>query len=204
MFHSGIKAAALIEDIKNEVDVALPIENRLYVQWINATEQMLYTEIIKEQHDIFVPFPDDDVIDLSQLVVEYNQGSIKFDDIYAVYCDDKQLIHTTLTSGKIFNDTYYKNNDNLCLNVENESDSSIRIVYFIRPLLKSVDKNGNVQDSEIMLPIEFIELIKAKLRGEAYRIMNENTYAANWLAEYNMLLENFKAWIEYRKPQFGI
>ena len=64
MFHSGIKAAKLIEDVKNEVDVALPIENRLYTQWINAAEQMLYTEIIKEQHDFTVPYPTDKLIDL--------------------------------------------------------------------------------------------------------------------------------------------
>lgn len=202
MFHSGIKAAKLIEDVKNEVDVALPIENRLYIQWINAAEQMLYTEIIKEQHDFTLPCPTDKIIDLSAVEVEYNQSPVRYEDIYTVYCGGVQLIHSTLTSGKIFSDTYYRYDDKLCINSSGGDD--VRVVYFIRPALKSVDKNDGVQDAEIMLPTEFIDLIKTKLRGEAYRIMNENTLAANWLNEYNALLENFKIWVAEKQPQFGM
>lgn len=201
MFRSGIKAANLIEDVKNEVDVALPIENRLYTQWINTVEQMLYTEIIKEQHDFVLPYPTDNMIDLSSVGTAYNQSPIRYEDIYTVYCDNVQLIHSTLTSGKIFTDTYYRCDDKLCIN---SSGDNVRVVYFIRPALKSVDKNDGVQDAEIMLPTEFVELIKTKLRGEAYRIMNENTLAANWLNEYNALVENFKIWVAGKQPQFGM
>lgn len=201
MFHSGIYAAELIEDIKNEVDVALPIENAAYVRWLNNLEQMLYTEIIKEQHEINMECPEDMLVDLSAIEVEYNQSPIRYEDIYAVFADGVQLIHSTQASGNTFENTYFKKTDKLALNC---NGNNIRAIYYIRPALKGVDKNGNVQSGEIMLPIEFIELAATKLRGEAYRIMNENALAANWLNEHNMLLENFKVWIADKKPQFGI
>ena len=49
MFDSGISAADLIADIITEADVAYPITNRSYVGWLTALEQLIYSEIIKEQ-----------------------------------------------------------------------------------------------------------------------------------------------------------
>ena len=55
-----------------------------------------------------------------------------------------------------------------------------------------------------MLPPELIDLAKAKLRGEAYKLANEDGLAAKWLNDYNVLLETFKVWIQSKAPAFGI
>ena len=55
-----------------------------------------------------------------------------------------------------------------------------------------------------MLPVEFIDLVKAKLRGEAYKLANEDNHAAKWLNDYNTLLETFKAWIADKSANFGM
>ena len=55
-----------------------------------------------------------------------------------------------------------------------------------------------------MVPVEFIDLVKAKLRGEAYKLVNEGEIAAMWLNDYNILLETFKAWISEKAPNFGM
>ena len=52
MFDSGIKASVLIEQIENEADIAIPIAKESYVLWLNALEQLLYTELIQEQGKI--------------------------------------------------------------------------------------------------------------------------------------------------------
>ena len=203
MFHSGIQASEMIADITSEVDVALPIENRRYTQWLNTVEQMLYTEVIKEQHEAVFDMPSGGLIDLSEAdIVEYEQDKLRYDDVYTVFCGDTQLIRSTLTSGRIFPDTYYRDND--ALHINSEAGDEVRVIYLIRPALKGVDANDNVKSGEVMLPPEWCEMVSARLRGEAYRIMNENVLAANWLAEYNALLENFKIWIANRMPQFGI
>ena len=56
----------------------------------------------------------------------------------------------------------------------------------------------------VMVPLEFIDLVKAKLRGEAYKLANEDVLSAKWLNDYNILLENFKMWISEKNSNFGI
>ena len=80
----------------------------------------------------------------------------------------------------------------------------IRIIYFVKPKLNAVDENDNIEPGNVMLPIEFIDLVKAKLRGEAYKLSNEDSLAAKWLNDYNILLETFKAWLNSKQPNFGM
>ena len=50
MFDSGISVKDLIEELKTtEVDIALEIPNATYVSWLNSLQQLIYSEIIKEQ-----------------------------------------------------------------------------------------------------------------------------------------------------------
>ena len=195
MFDSGISAKDLVEELKNtEIDIALAIPDETYVQWLNALQQILYTDVIKEQKKITLEATMSSPVSLDGLKGE-NENEIRFEDIYAVYADGVQLKRTTLTSGAIFPNTYYK--DNNCLGYNTEL-TPITIVYLVKPALVSMSK-GNV-----MLPIEFIDLAKAKLRGEAYKLANEDNIAAKWLNDYNVLLETFKMWASEKSPNFGI
>ena len=49
MFDSGTTAKELIEAIQNEADIAPDIPEDSYIQWLNSVEQLLYSEVIKEQ-----------------------------------------------------------------------------------------------------------------------------------------------------------
>jgi len=73
------------------------------------------------------------------------------------------------------------------------------IVYLVRPIVKTTAVSGNV-----MVPYEFIDLITAKLRGEAYKLCNEDAVAAKWLNDYNALLESFKQWLAIRQAKLGM
>ena len=53
MFDSGIKPSDLIEELKGEIDIAIDIPNSTYVDILNSVEQLLYSEVIKEQKEIF-------------------------------------------------------------------------------------------------------------------------------------------------------
>ena len=203
MFDSGISAKELIESVKSEVDVALPIPNASYVMWLNSLEQMLYSSIIQEQNRITVNNPTGGTIVLSDLAIEDDEAAVRFDDIYTVYADSVQLVKTNVTSGHIFPNCYYKVNNNMAFNTDNKP-LSLDIVYFIKPALKTVNDSDEVQGGNVMLPIEFIEIAKSKLRAEAYMIENEYTPAVNWINNYNILIENFKQWLLERAAQFGM
>ena len=204
MFDSGISVKSLVEELKNtEVDIALEIPNATYVTWLNSLQQILYTEVIKEQKKkAFNARVTNNSIDISS-IVETGENTPRFEDIHAVYADKTQLIKSTVASGVIFPDTFYKQNDNVGYNTK-FAPAEITIVYYVKPALVTVTENDEINDANIMIPIEFIDLVKAKLRGEAYKLANEDAIAAKWLNDYNVLLETFKAWIAEKSPNFGM
>ncbi len=200
MFDSGIKAADLIEEIKDEADIAIPIPDINYITWLNALEQLLYTEFIQEQGKIEIDNISDSAIQINTLTVPNGENAVRFEDIHAVYADETQLIKSTASSGVIFKDTYYKYGNDIGINLR-ENPSTLTIVYFVKPELKT---KTNISAKNVMLPLEFIELAKSKLRGEAYKLANEDGIAAKWINDYNVLLETFKAWLTDKRPEFGI
>lgn len=212
MFDSGISVKNLVEELKNEVDVALDIPNATYVTWLNSLQQLLYTEVIKEQKEhiehISSMFDDFECVersfDLSTIKAE-GELSPRFEDVHAVYADDTQLIKSTVASGIIFPYTYYKKDGMLAYKAKlTNFHIALKIVYCVKPELINVGSDDVIGESNVMLPIEFIDLVKAKLRGEAYKLANEFDYAANWLNDYNILLEAFKVWIADKSPTFGM
>lgn len=206
MFNCGITAKELIDNLKEEVDIAIPIPDASYVLWLNELEHLLYTEIIQEQR-IFaenIENIDGHILSVCDIPISKGESPVRFEDIYTVYVDGVQLIKSTVASGAIFPNTFFKNGNNICFNIS-KNIKDIKIVYFVRPALKAVDEGGNAKNDEyINLPIEFIELVKDKLRGEAYKLANEDALAAKWINEYNVLLETFKAWINNKAPRFGM
>ena len=200
MFDSGIKAKNLIDQIRDEADIAYPISDASFIIWLNALEQLLYTELIREQNEVSVSVGDVPTVNLGSESHSSDENTMRFEDIHAVYAGETQLILSTVASESIFPNTYYKIGNNIGLNVK-DGVSSVLIVYFVKPKLKTAD---NISTTNVMLPVEFIDLAKAKLRGEAYKLANEDGLAAKWINDYNTLLEVFKTWLSGKAPQFGL
>ena len=200
MFDSGIKASELIEQIKDEADIAVPIPDSSYVLWINALEQLLYTELIREQGKTAVSDLTVSAISIGNLTAQSGEAPIRYEDIYAVYADKTQLIESTVASGTIFKDTYYKAGNDIGINLSQKANT-ITFIYIVKPALKTV---SNISSTNVMVPLEFIDLVKAKLRAEAYKIANEDSLAAKWMNDYNVLLETFKSWLSGKQSEFGM
>lgn len=196
MFDSGKSVSELITEIKEEVDIALEIPESTYINWLNILEQLCYTEIIKEQREIDIKNPTSP-ISISSLTVSEDEAPVRFEDIYTIYADFVQLTKTTLTSGYVFPNTFFKKNNDIGFSADAKV-IDMKIIYFAKPKVKTSDE-GNV-----MLPIEFIDMAKAKLRGEAYKLVNEDALASKWLNDYNVMIDNFKAWCNNKSSQFGM
>lgn len=200
MFDSGIKASDLIEQVKDEADIALTIPDTSYVLWLNELEQLLYTELIQEQGKIELGGVNGDIIPIDTLNVPNGENTVRFEDIHAIYADSTQLIKSTVASGVIFPNTYYKKGCDIGMNLVKQP-KKVQVVYFVKPELKTDD---NINATDVMVPVEFVDLVTAKLRGEAYKVANEDSLAAKWLNDYNILLETFKAWLSVKRPEFGL
>jgi hypothetical protein len=130
-----------------------------------------------------------------------DEAAPRFEDICAAFADNTQLIKSTVVSGIIFPDTYFKDGEKIGLHLSKLPDS-ITLVYNARPAIKTKVNKTNLDP--VMVPDEFLDLVKAKLRGEAYKLANEDSLAAKWLNDYNVLLEDFKAWLADKQPSFGL
>lgn len=215
MYDSGISAAELINQLQSEADIAIEISNAAYVFELNSLEQLLYTEIIREQRSVSVTPPTNNIIDMSTISALKGTGEndIRFEDIYTVYAHTpeqssetlsiaNQLIKTNLASSDIFPNTWYNSGGKLGIHTD-FTPTKIEIIYFVKPALKTVNASDEIQSGNVSIPCEFIGLIKAKLRGEMYKAVNEDGIAGKWLNDYNVQLENFKAWCQSRQAQFG-
>ena len=207
MFDSGISVKNLLSELNTEVDIALDIPDATYVQWLNSLQQLLYTEFIKEQKRVVIVSPTENPIAMDFTSEETNENPPRFEDIHAVYADEIQLIKSTVTSGIIFSYTYFKDNNGIgyrtrTVNEVMEVPGELQIVYFAKP--KLIDSENIADDDNVMIPIEFIDLVKAKLRGEAYKLANEDSLSSKWLNDYNVLLETFKLWLSEKASNFGL
>ena len=200
MFDSGITVEKLIDGLKSEVDIALEIPDQTYIDWLNSLQQLLYTEIIKEQKKTTLHGAILNPISLSLIMTESNENTPRFEDIHAIYADNTQLKKSTLTSGIIFKNTFYKDHNGIGYCTE-EIPRRVKIIHIVKPALVTTENYSNMN---VMIPIEFIDLAKSKLRGEAYKLANEDAIAAKWLNDYNILLETFRAWITEKASNFGI
>lgn len=177
----------------------------VYVDCMNTVEQLLYSEVIREQANICVAGRNlsNEAIDLSSLPVGENEAPICYEDIHCVFSDEIQLIETNLTSNSIFLHSYCKESGKLRINVK-EKPQELKITYFVRPAIRAIGENNVITGGNIHLPVFFMDLIRAKVRGEIYMLAGEYAHAANWLGIYNAQLENFKAYVQMHTPTFGL
>lgn len=202
MYDCGIKASELIKSVRDEADVSLGIPDETFLRSINTVEQFLYSEILKEYISVQIDYADiaDDVVSLGDIAMPDGCDCAVFDDIIKVFADEWELERSGVIGVIQFPEKmmYYSDfDDNVRLSVT-EYPEKITFVVRLRPALKS-----KVNDSNVNVPAEFVELICARMRGDAYKIVNEDGIAAKWLNDYNNQLETFKIWAMERSARFG-
>lgn len=216
MFDSGITAKSIIDEIQSEADIEIPIDDKFFIDVLNSVEQLLYSDIIREQRsrnvNMYIGIAGENhCVNIKDEIAftdfsenkKPDEDEMRFSDIVAVYNSGQQLIKTTV-QGAVYNgfqDCYYDASGKLGLSIRDACE--VDVIYNARPALKTLTADNKVGDGNVMLPVEFIGLVKAKLRGEAYKLANEDNLAAKWLNDYNAQLNDFTAWCQARKPQFG-
>lgn len=204
MYDSEVTTADLIAEIKDEIDIASIVPDTAFLRWLNTVEQTVYTELIREMRLVHIAvdyYDGDDTpsFSLSDIMTGDGEAEIIFDDIVKTYVDGIELDRVSLISGTVFDNIgmYYQNGDRIMVKTLVPA-SEVSVIYVVRPVKKAME-NGELPDETVKLPAEWLEIAASRLRGEAYKLANDDNLAAKWLNDYNLYLEQFKVWLKKNK-----
>lgn len=202
MYKSGVTAADLIASVKSEADISVAVPDSAWIRVINTVEQFLYTEVLHEHIAVRVDYTDisDDRVILSEIPVPDGAAVPEYYDIVRVFADEDELERAGAAGFMEFPEKrlYTTEYDGTISLNPMKSPAEIILIVRLRPALKA----ENSAD-EVFVPPEHLDLVTSRMRGEVYKIANEDGLAAKWLADYNSLLESFKVWAAKRNERYG-
>lgn len=227
MYDSEITVKELIDEVKSEADIAPDIPDTAWLQWYNELIQLCYGEIIHDRVAVTCrelgSTSGDTALDRYGLryyqpdpasMLGMKNDYIRFDDIATVYYGSEELMKTTVPTGILFERMWFDVTnqlsahrfeqdpaDNICIiAIKGKELEPLTAIVNVRP---GIVTTGIWTITNVILPIEFVGMVKAKLRGEAYKLANEDNLAAKWLADYNNQIETFRYWCETKRARFG-
>lgn len=203
LYDSAVTTADFILGLRDELDIASIIPDSAFIRWLNTVEQTVYTELIREMRSVHltVDYVDGDTpsFSLSDIVPSDGEDPVIFDDILKVYVDGIELDRVSLISGVTFDNLgmYYVDGGRVMVKTLVPA-SEVTVIHVVRPVKKAIE-NGELPDVTVKLPAEWLEIAASRLRGEAYKLANDDNLAAKWLNDYNLYLEQFKVWLTKNK-----
>lgn len=201
MYHSGVSVAEAIGMLTDEVDIVGDIPASSFLRWVSSLEHLIYSDLLADERSADLVAQGDRVIPLSELSVADGEQIPTFDEVTKVYRDGEELTRAGLATVHQFGDDkafYYKKGEALAVSVYGEGEGdTFTVVWRAIPAVKKST------DDEILVPYAWLDLVLAKLRGEAYKIANDDAQAAKWLGDFNAQMESFRLWASERRKRFG-
>jgi hypothetical protein len=200
MYHSGVTVGELIVEMQEEVDIAGVVPASAYYRWISSLEALLYSDVLLFDRQASLAAVDG-FLDLSLLTVGEGERTVLFDDVRKVYLDGEELTRSGRVGAYQFDEEksiYYPDENGIRVSVYGEGgDETYDIIWRVIPAPKTGDGD------EVMLPVEWLDMVMARLRGEAYKVANDDEQAAKWLGDYNTQLTSFREWAAIRGRRYG-
>ncbi len=196
MFNSGVKVAELIRQINDEVDIAIDVDLSAMLQSYNGLIAGLYRDIIKKECGR--PYKINKKGSAENKFADWTTGEFSSECVYRVYTEDH------FEAEKV-NPTYALVTDRVCwypsgekeITLKNFPGESCIVIYYAMPAVVTSAESTDV----VPVPIDFIDMVKAKIRGDMYNISNDDDLAAKWYGIYNSRIEDFKAWCAENKAE---
>lgn len=189
MFDSGITVKALFEQINGEADIAPDVSADVLLQSYNGLIKALYRDIIKNEKM-------QEYESISESGVVLLDGNAE--DVYRVYTEDFfELEKVNLTFALVTSRMcwYVSGADTITLK-NFDGEFCYVVTYEIPEDADSVEFEGNVP-----VPLDFVDMVKAKIRGDMYNISNDDDLSSKWYGVYNTRLDDFRMWIAETKAE---
>jgi len=207
MYDSGVTAQNFLLLLDNEIDVPSEFSTVSFsalAESLNKIEQILYRNIIKEIIKVTVSATENKVTHTQiQNELSDDYAMFLFDDIVLVKADNIQLTKCALDKFNVLRNVYCTNGDVLEFKKAYSTDviNDVDIYLKVCPALKEV--SNEIVTGNVMVPYEFLSMVAAFIRGEQYKLINEDNIAAKWIADFNAQLESFKSFIVQNSAKIG-
>ena len=159
MYKSGMTAGALFKILREDVDISLSVDDSLLLLWLDALQQMLYSEIIREQRLTRIVGEGDAVL-YTSLSCGVDESIPEARDIVGVFADNVEAQRVSGGIGRILHGerpSWYDGDSAICMMLPVPA-REVQIAHVVRPLAATVD-------SEVCVPPEFLPMVLSRLRG---------------------------------------
>ena len=201
MFSSKLSLNTLVNQIQNELAISPKVPLETVISIINNVEQLIYSEIIKEERKSELMPDNHGLCRLTDIEVGSGEDTPRVSDITQIFSSDRrEFIKQTESQSFIMNkrpsyvahaphELYIYDTDN--------TNGPITVFYIARPAPKVLE-GASIFPDVIYLPDEFTSLIASRIRGELLKIVGDDTQATKWLNDYNTYLDDFSNFISKR------
>lgn len=223
MLEGSMTAKAFVDEIVEEIDVSLPhIRRKQYYDWINAELFNIYTSAVRciganeykaknLMIDLNNPYVSDDfefdqdfdpeaALKPKWTNCDREIDTIMYEDVYKVYNTgnneyQRSTLNSLMAKGKRF---YYKLNGKLAVTLY-ETGGIYRVLFYIRPK-KVTDENA--ESYIIPLPDGFLDVLRARVRMEAFMLAGNVAMANAWREQHMILFDTLKKWHKSREAHY--
>ena len=194
MFSGTTTAQTFLDDITQNLGLYEEFPRAVYRSVLNEAIGRLYTELVREEAEVTAS-PVDGVISLASLSLPQDNAPLREEDILRIRKGTQQIHrlaphHFPLVQSEDGN--FYTVQNKKILFTPSYTGHTVHVTYLRRPLL--YDRNNEAR--ALPIPDEYVPMIRAKLRGEMFKLANEDSLAAKWLGEYNATLPAIAAYCE--------
>ncbi len=191
MFFAAITIGTLIDSVIDGMGLYTELDRSVYLDILNETLANLYRDVIDERAYARVKSIEGKIA-YKAITVPIGQAApgaidirgVLYQDIPLQYLPPDKFALVVTADGNF----YTLKEDGIHL-IPTRSTIELQVLYTVRPQrFGAGDENAAVP-----FPNEYLSLLRAKLRGEAYKLANEDGFAAKWLGEYNHSLTAFAA-----------
>ena len=199
MLTARTTARTLIDGVMGDMGLYTKFERAVYREILNETIARLYNEVIEEIAEARGVSVDGALI-LSDIPVPKDVAPIREADVLGVRKGDT---HFRRVSPKLFgfldseDGSFYALQEEKIRLTPTWTTHGLFVTYRVRPLPFTKDN----EERALPVPDEYVSLLRAKIRGEIYKLANEDELAAKWLGEYNLTLASFAAFCAARRDR---
>lgn len=192
MFICNTNAKTLLDETVEELKLYGNIPRATFRRVLNETLGRLYNEVVYEVREAAGKSVSGEIA-LSSLPVSADSSNVREEDVLRVFHAGSELQYLpprrfALVSNNDGN--FYTVQDGKILLSPSFSGYTLQVSYLRRPRPYSEGDEGRM----LPMPEEYVSLVRAKLRGEIYKLANEDALSAKWLGEYNATLPAFAAY----------